>query len=474
MVRCRQLPCWLAILAMSGCKTVGPDYAVPKNAAVNAPAARGAFVSGGSATTAAEPPQQWWKLFDDSVLDNLIARALETNTDLRVAQANLARSDALLQESRTLRRPDGLVDAETSWVQQSAESVLQHVQPPERQIYNTGITVSYDLDLFGGLRRGVEAAQADDDAAVAARDLARINVAAETARAYADICNMGHQLDVTHKLLDLQQKDLRLTRVLVVNGRAPDFDQTRQEGLLANTRSALPLLEARQRNAVFRVTTLLGKAPAEFDPSLLGCHSPLHLRSLLPTGDGAAALARRPDVRAAERRVAAATARIGVATAQLYPDVKLGVSAGSTGAAKDLMSALTNRFGVGPLISWDLRRSTVRARIAGAEAQTRANIAAFDSVVLTSLREVETTLDSYAADLDRLAELKVARDDAQRVAERTAELRHGGRVSALVALDAERTEIAAEQAVAVAEGNINGDQVAVFLALGGGWGATEQ
>ncbi|HLZ66610.1 MAG TPA: TolC family protein [Aliidongia sp.] len=180
-------------------------------------------------------------------------------------------------------------------------------------------------------------------------------------------------------------------------------------------------------------------------------------------------LRRRPDVRAAERRLAAATARIGVATAALYPDIKFVATVGSTGAGADFPSGLTNRFGVGPTISWNLDQRPIRARIAEAEADTRASLAALDGVVLTALRETESSLNTYAASLARLERLEASRDEESRVAAQTEELWRGGKVGGLTALDAERTWIAAEAAVAAEQHEINADQMTVFLALGGGW-----
>ncbi|MGN6124359.1 MAG: efflux transporter outer membrane subunit, partial [Sphingomonas oligoaromativorans] len=352
----RRLAILLATTGLAGCAAVGPNYRVPEKAVVNAPAAQGAFLSAGPETSGEALPDQWWKLFDDPRLDQLVSEALASNTDLRVAEANLERSAALLAETRTGREVGGTADAETSYVQQSAEAVMQHVQPPERPIYNLGLSVSYDLDLFGGIRRGIEAASADHEAIAAARDLARVNVAAETARAYADICNSGHQLDVLRQLIGVQEQSLALTRTLIAHGRSPQFEQDRQQASIEANRAQIAPLTARQQNAAFRLATLLGKPPAEYDRGLLACHEPLKLRAPLPTGDGQALLKRRPDVRASERRLAASTARIGVATAALYPDIKLGASLGSTGAGADFLSPLTNRFGLGPMISWNLHR----------------------------------------------------------------------------------------------------------------------
>jgi NodT family efflux transporter outer membrane factor (OMF) lipoprotein len=386
-----------------------------------------------------------------------------------VAEANLSRSEALLREAGASRQIQASADIETSWAQRSAEAELQHVEPPERQIYNGGVTIGYDLDLFGGIRRGIEAATADTEAAAAARDLVRVNVAAETARAYAEICNAGHQIAVLKQAIDLQDANRHLTRILVEHGRASPFELDRRNGLVETSRAGLPRLEAMRRNAAFRLATLMGRTPSEVDHSLLLCDRPLVLGQPIPVGDGQALLRRRPDIRMAERRLAATTARIGVATAALYPDIKLGASIGSTGAAADLLSPLTNRFGLGPMISWTINRSAARARIAAAEAQSRGDLAAFDGIVLKALREVESALDTYAADLDQQRNLESARDDASRVVRQTERLRRGGKIGEQPALDAERDLVGAEQAAANGLATLNQDQITLFLALGGGW-----
>lgn len=456
---------------LGGCTTVGPDYQVPEGAKVNAKEAQGAFLSASEAVTAQPLPDQWWKLYDDPVLDRLIAQALAANIDLRVAQASLERSLALLDERGAAREIQGVASGETNWAQRSAEAELQHVKPPARQIYNAGVSVSYDLDLFGGIRRGIEAAGADAEAAVAARDLVRVNVAAETARAYADICNGGYQLDVLGRAIGVQERGIGLTRTLIAHGRAVAFELDRRQGLLEASKARLPRLEARRRNAAFRLAALTGRTPGEADFAPLRCRRPLMLGQAIPVGDGATLLRRRPDIRMAERHLAATTARIGVATAALYPDVRLGASLGSTGAVADMFSPLTNRFGLGPLIDWTLNRHAARARIAAAEAQGRADLAAFDGVVLKALREVETALTSHAAGLEQQAGLERALEDARRVAAHTDQLRRGGKIGELPALEAQRDLVAAEQAAAEAQAAINDDQIALFLALGGGWAA---
>jgi NodT family efflux transporter outer membrane factor (OMF) lipoprotein len=465
----KRLPALLLVAALAGCATVGPDYHAPDAGPVKAPQAQGAFVSGASVTSSGPIPDHWWQLYSDTTFARLIAQALAANTDLRVAEANLERSLALLDSSHAAREVQAGADLETSWAQRSAEAELAHVQPPTRQIYNLGVGVSYDLDLFGGLRRGIEAASADAEAAVAARDLVRINVAAETARAYADVCNGGYQLDVLSRAIVVQERGVALTRLLIRYGRAAPFELDRRLSGLDASRARIPRTEARRRNALFRIAALTGRVPEQADFGLLECHHPLRLTREIPVGDGRALLRRRPDIRLAERHLAATTARIGVATASLYPDIRLGATIGSTGAVANLFSPLTNRYGLGPLIDWNLNRHAARARIAASEAQSRADLATFDGAVLKALREVETALDNYAAGFDQERQLERARDEAARVAARTEQLRRGGKIAELPALEAERDLVAAEQAASDANVAVSEDQIALFLALGGGW-----
>ena len=175
-----------------------------------------------------------------------------------------------------------------------------------------------------------------------------------------------------------------------------------------------------------------------------------------------------------ERKLAASSARIGVETAALYPDIRFGSSAGSTGALSDLLSPLTNRFGLGPLISWTLNRHAAHARIAAANAQESADLAQFDGAVLNALKEVEASLNSYAAGLVQQESLDYARDAAERVASRMAQLRRGGKVSEFDALQAEEVLLKAERAAAENRRAINDDQITLFLALGGGWTENEK
>ena len=458
-----------AACALGAC-AVGPDYVLPEEALVRSEVANDSFVGAANkSVTQREPPDDWWRLYRDPRLDRLINQAFAANTDLRVAEATLEKSAALVQQAEAARQPSAALNFDISYQQLSAEQYLQKQIVPATSLYDVGLTVAYDLDLFGRLRRTVESASADDEAVQAARDLVRVNVAAETTRSFADLCNAGAELAVARETFDVQRASLAVTHRLVAAGKAASFDETRSRGLTAQLESSIPTFEARQRNALFRLATLTGQPPTEFDRSLAGCAVSPRIFAPLPVGDGAQLLQRRPDVRAAERRLAAATAQIGVATSYLYPSVKLVGTLGSTGVTGDFLSPLTNRYGVGPSISWQLNQSGARAQIAAANAETKAALARFDGVVLQALRETESALNVYVHDLKKLQSLQRARDQADQALADARKLQALGRIDALAVLDAERTRAGANQALAAQRSQISFDQVAVFLALGGGW-----
>ena len=467
----RWVPLCACLIGAAGCKMVGPDYrGPPASAVVNAPTAQASFLSAsGSAFSQGAVPDAWWRLYDSPSLDELVKEALAANTDLRQARANLERSAALLQEARARRQPSVEVNIDPSYQQLSAESYLHSGSVSPLGLYDMGIGVRYDVDLFGRLRRAVEAARADDEAVKAAYDLTKVNVAAETARAYANVCNAGEELEVARHSLQLQLRSTAVTRRLFDAGRAPKLDFTRSSGLADRIRSNIPKLEARRTNALYRLAALTGRPPAEYPRSVEPCSEAPHLSQPIPVGDGTALLQRRPDVREAERLLAAATARIGVATADLYPSVTLGVGAGSTGALADFLTSPTNRYAIGLSIHWQVNQSLARARIAAANAAARLALAQFDGVVLAALRDTESALTTYAHDLQRDDDLTAAQGRAREVEQEAERLYRGGKIDFLSLLDAQRTLDSAEETLAASHAELATDQLAIFLTLGGGW-----
>lgn len=271
------------------------------------------------------------------------------------------------------------------------------------------------------------------------------------------------------KSLDLQRQSLALTKRLMVEGRAIDLDVTRQRQLVSQLEEAVPGLKAAQRNALFQLAVLTGRPPAQYDADLEACANPPRLLSALPVEDGAALLKRRPDVREAERSLAAATAEIGAATAELYPDIQIGLSGGSIGAVKDAFTSPTNFWNIGVIVNWQANQDGARARIAAAGAGAKEALAGFDGAVLQALRETESALNNYAHDLRIERSAVASRDDANRAVDEVLRLQRDGRATQLSVLDAERTLAGADLSLAQLRTAISTDQIAVFLALGGGW-----
>lgn len=474
MARVQRATTSLALVTamLAGC-TVGPAYrGAPATATINDPKAQGAFVSAQGPAFSPDPaPGEWWRLYDDPQLSAMIRRAMSANTDLRVALGNLEHSQALLREVRASLQPQVTLGVSPSYQQFSPEAFLHAGPVPPYALLIGDLSVSYQADLFGQLHRGLQAEKAEDEAVEAAYDLAKITVAAETAKAYVEACGAGEELAAARRILALQQKNATVVARIHALGRAGVLDVTRSKTQVSQAEADIPALEAEKRNALYRLATLQGLPPAEFSRTLETCQAVPRLKQPIPVGDGAALLRRRPDVRAAERELAADTARIGVATADLYPRVTLGASAGTAGILADSFTPATDRYGFGPGITWELNQNVARARIAAAKAQVHTDLANFDGVVLASLRETESALTLYARDLERDAKLRAARDQSAQAAGEAERLYKGGRVDFLSYLDAQRALAAAETAVAASDVRVSADQIVIFLALGGGWEA---
>ncbi|HEX4511173.1 MAG TPA: efflux transporter outer membrane subunit, partial [Burkholderiaceae bacterium] len=419
----RSLSALLLSATLVACSTtpVGPDYHVPADAIVDRPGAAAPFAAtASSASYSMEPlPDHWWRLYQDPTLDALVGRALERNTDLRQALAHLEKAQAMEDEVDGRRRPVVTVEGGPAFGHPSGVSeIAPGYKPPSSWEYGISAGLSYQVDAFGRIRRMIEAAHADGEAAQAALDLVRVDVAAGTARAYADACASGLRLESARHSVALQQQALDVSTRLQQAGRVGITDSARARSQLQQLQAALPPLQASRQAALYRLATLTGDLPRDFPRDVAECARPPQVTGAIPVGDGAALLRRRPDVRRAERQLAAATADIGIATADLYPRITLGLSGGSASLGNDLLGRDSFSWSIGPLISWTIPDNGVaQARIAQARAEARAAYARFDGTVLTALREAETALDAYAHELDRHAALEAARDEGTQVAD---------------------------------------------------------
>jgi NodT family efflux transporter outer membrane factor (OMF) lipoprotein len=457
----------ISLLALAGC-TVGPNYNHPPVL----PAAEKAFVgSSATAVTLAEPDANWWQMYHDPVLDRLIADALAANTDIRVAVAHLERARASLRGARADRLPQTGISSTGAYQRVPERQTLPGL---DRESWNVdaGLSVSYEVDLVGRVRREIEAARGDVGAAAADADAVRLAVVADTTRAYADATSAAERLAVANRIVDLLDQSVRITSGRFDAGRSSRLDILRITTLRDQRKAAIPELQADREAALFRLATLTGRAPQELPAEVSARTSLLTLDQPIPVGDGRALLARRPDIRAAERRLAADTARIGVATADLYPRITLGGSIGSTGAGLgDVFGGGPLRWLAGPLLSWAFpNQEPIRARMAAARADTQASLASFDGTVLRALQETETALSAYAHALERQSALSTARDEAASAARISRARQREGQIDFLTVLDAERTYADSEADLAAQNAQVLSAQVDLFRALAGGWG----
>ena len=458
------------VALLAGC-TLGPRYHPPTPPA----GAEAPLVSlNPQAETVAQPPDDWWRLYRDPLLDQYLAEAFAANADLKAAEANLNASRAVLEASRAGNYPaTGLSTAAVYGRDPTTEEILEIVgaKPQTIWLFDGVFDMSYELDLFGRVRRSIEASKADTQAAAAGRDALRITVAAETARAYAQICTLGEQLAVARHSLEVVSREAWITSQRHDAGANSEFDVVRAQGLAAQVRSAIPSLEGQRRAALFQLAALLGRTPVHAPAEAETCVTPPHLDALIPIGDGAALLKRRPDVRQADRRVAAAIARVGVATADLYPRISLtGFYGGAATNTADLTRNAGLVWGVGPQISWTFPNQIApRARIRQAKAGADAALAGFDSTVLQALKETEQALATYSSELDRREALAEAQDKARKGFDIAHSQFLAGSIPDLDLLTAEQSLVAADAAVAASDAALVQDQIAVFKALGGGW-----
>jgi len=464
--RARNLTAGFLTLALGAC-ALGPRVVPPANPAGSA----GPFLSATRPTdlAAAPLPPRWWRLYQDPILDGLVEQALEHNTDLRIAAANLDYARAQQAEAQAVLAPATTVTAAGPAYGRSALDIF--VNAPASRFYSATVAASYEVDVFGRIRRGLQAARANRDAVLAAEDLARVNVAGQTVGAYAALCGYGEQTDVARHSLSLLQETYDLTVAQRDAGALSDIDVARQGNLLAQAKGAIPPLEAQRRAAQFTLAALVGQTPSQLSAKAMACRAPLKISQPLPVGDGAALLRRRPDVREAERSLAAATARIGVAEADYFPTISLGGTA-ANGAATvgGLGNSSSATYTVGPGLNWTFPNVlATRARVRQAGAQASAALASFDGVVLRAFKEAESALSVYTGELDHhvaLAEAQRTADEALRLAEIQF---HAGAVSFLDLIVAQQTAVAADQALAQSDQAVMADQVAVFQTLGGGW-----
>jgi outer membrane protein, multidrug efflux system len=472
----------LLIETVVGCM-VGPEYAPP---AMRLPAHwSGGYEPSSSDQGGKADLAQWWRGFNDPILDELIEQALSSNLDEKIAIARIREERAYLVMSRAGLYPS--VDTSGSYTRQrySANTpfgFFPQAFPRDENIYESGFDASWELDVFGGVRRGVQASQAELAASIEDSRDVRVTLLAETASDYVAVRALERRLQIARANLHDQNDSLKLAQARFEQGFAPELDVFQARSLLETTQAQVPELESELAQTVHSIGVLLGREPDALEAQLSdtepipGIADPNAIAVRIPAGLPSDLLRRRPDIRSAERNIAAATARVGVATADLYPKFSIAGMAGlesiSTG---DFFFGTSRMWQVGPTMTWPIfEGGKIKAYIEVRNAQEEQALLIYQKTVLNALAEVENALVAYAKERTRHQALAAAAADFKRAQLLALDRYEEGYANYLDVLEAQRSLYAAQDSVAQSDQQIIDDLIAIYKALGGGWQADAQ
>ena len=466
----------LTLLA-AGCShipSVGPNYQKP---ATKAPAQWTESLAGGE-TNSAAATEAWWKSFHDAELDSLITRAASSNLDLRIAQSRVR--EARAQYSGAFANLWPTVDGGGGYSRvRSPEKlpVLGDLQVPAYgdDMHVAGFDASWEIDIFGGKRRAVEAANAQLSGAEFGQRDVMVTLLGEVARNYVELRGYQTRLAIAHQNIEAQEKSLGITQNRFTNGLATDLDVQQALTVLSTTRAAVPTLESLVQTTTHRIEVLLGQEPGSLHTELADVAPIPAQPPQVPVGLPSELLLRRPDVSRAERQLAAATANIGVARADLFPKFYLtGIAGLESASADDWFTSGSRFWSVGPSVQWRIfDAGRIRANIKVKNAQQEQALAAYEQTVLTAFEEVENNLVLYAKEQARRRSLQDAVNASQKTLDTANRLYATGLTDFIHVLDAERSLYSAEDALAQSDRTVSANLIALYKSLGGGWETNE-
>jgi NodT family efflux transporter outer membrane factor (OMF) lipoprotein len=458
---------WTCCL-LAGC-TVGPNYKPPQT---NAPPQWASPLSGGE-TNSATADIQWWKSFGDPELDSLIARAAESNLNLRAAWARVRQSR--FQRNIVSANFWPTIDANASYTANRFSATGLFPFPPgtslEADQYQAGFDAAWELDIFGGTRRGVEAANAQIAAAEFGRRNLLLTVYGEVARNYIQARAFQRRLEVLRDNIKAQEQIVSLTRDLFSKGLANELDVQEGVSLLETTEAEEPTLQIGFRSSAYRVAVLLGRPPGELLEEFTNSAPLPPAPPSVPVGLPSDLIRRRPDIRQAERQLAAATANIGVATADLFPQFSLTGNAGLESiSASDWFSAGSRYWAAGPMVQWRIfDAGQIRANIHLQNARQEEALANYEQTVLVAFEDVENAMTSYAHEQTRRKSLERAVQADQQSVNLAEQLYRNGLADFLRVLESQRSLYQSEDALIESDQTVDSNLIALYKALGGGW-----
>jgi multidrug efflux system outer membrane protein len=463
------------LLSSSVACAVGPRYKPPEipvpRAWTEGPAGSAA---GGDASLG-----RWWTGFQDPILDRLVVGALEGNLDLKIAAARIREARAARGFAASAGLPQ--VDVEGAYSRtrrseavppfKSATGAGSPFGPRDQNAFEVGFDASWEIDVFGGVRRDKEAALAQVQAAEEARRDVLVTLLGDVARSYLELRGAQEQLRILEKTVRSESDTLELAKARFEAGLGTDLDVARAEGLLQATEAERPVLERRARQAVYRLGVLLGKQPGALASELETPRAIPPVPPEVPLTLPSELLSRRPDLRRAERELAAATARVGVARADLFPRFSIVGSFGRLSEdAGDLTSGASQFWRVIPAVRWPIfSGGRIRANIRVQDARQEQALRQYEKSILTSLEEVENALSAHARERARQESLRASVASNRRALDLATDRYTSGLESFLSVLDAQRSVYAAEDQLVQSERNVAVNLVAVYKTLGGGW-----
>jgi len=476
----RSCLCGAIASALGAACTVGPDYrgAPPvASEAMQAATFHRAPAQAASAAPAAAPAAaDWWRQLGDAQLDALIESALANSPDIHAAQARLRQARAALRGHESNALPKGSVDAVYLRARSPDTAVLKG-QPAGSSgrgpigFYAATFDASWEIDLFGGTRRAIEAAAAEADAVEADLADAHVELAAEVARNYVILRDNQQRRALASESAELEERILALTEQRRGRGVASELDVERVRTQAESTRASVLPLEVQITESMDQLAVLTGRAPGALDAELAAPRALPAVPETVAVGDPAALLRNRPDIRAAERRLASQQAQIGERVADWFPKLTLFGSLGFAAADPGHLARKQNFTWVGaPYLQWNvLDFGRVRAGVDQAEAGRDMARAKYESTVLGALRDANTALSRYGHQRDYVIELSKIESSAARTAGLTQQRYKAGTTTALDWLDAERTRLSAQQNRIAGDAQLVGDFVALQKSLGLGW-----
>lgn len=477
VMKCFSIPLTqMACLFLVASCTVGPDFQKPETAV---PAAwQGVDAPAASPVSVAAPREmatvEWWKSFNDPVLDSLVEKAIGANLDVRLAQSRIRQARAARGMAAAGLWPEIDASAAYTYSRDSSywsDTAGKWVSGYTGDLFQIGLDSSWELDFFGGTRRNVEAADADVRAAVEDRRDVLVTLLGDVGTNYVNLRGFQQQMEIARKNLKSQRKSVDITREKHLAGLVSALDLANASAQVALTESQIPTLESSAQAAIYSLGVLLALEPETLVPELTADAPIPPVPPEIPVGLPSDLLRRRPDIRRSEALIHAATARIGVATADLFPKFSLTGSFGfSSINANALGNWSSSLWSVGPAVSWPVfDAGRIRWNIEAKNAQEEQALLTYRKTVLTALRDVETAMFAYAREQDRRKALTEEVAHNRKAFDLSMNLYIIGRGDFLNVLIAERALYTSEDALVQSVRNLSGDLIALYKALGGGW-----